>query len=233
MWHEMHRALLSVLVSIRAGGCYTWRCRAGQVEDVFLIDASVAEIKSLPAVGFRSSVMMTSCCQVALLLSLAVAVSVYAGNQCGTFYHLNLNIYGQNLKCCVWCVSPWQTWNWTVCLIMWCLCGPQTDTRLTRRSFVWGLASLPAWRRGRPSSMFTSATATSGDWWLMVPPGNCETPLCSAVCCHSDAFHRLLGIGCCTPTIWLTVPLPKSTLCLSVNQSSVNMRGGCTKHISI
>lgn len=103
MWHQMHRPRLPVHVSIRAGGCYTWRCRAGQVEDVFLIDASVAEIKFLPAFGFRSSVMMTFCCQVALLLSLAVAVSAYAGNWCGTFYRLNLNIYGRYLKC-VLCV---------------------------------------------------------------------------------------------------------------------------------
>lgn len=101
MWHQIHRPRLSVLVSIRTGGCCTWRCRAGQVEDVFLIDALVAEIKSPPAFGFSSSVMMTSCCQVALFLSLVVAVSVYAGNWCSTFYHLNLNIYGQNLKCYV------------------------------------------------------------------------------------------------------------------------------------
>lgn len=97
----MHRLRLSVLVSIRAGGYYTWHCRAGQVEDIFLIDVSVAEIKSLPVFGFWSSVMMTFCCQVALLLSLAVAVSVYAGNWCGTFYRLNLNICGRYLKCVV------------------------------------------------------------------------------------------------------------------------------------
>lgn len=99
----MHRLWLLVLVSIRAGGCYTWRCRAGQVEDVFLIDALVAEIKSLPAFGFRSSVMMTFCCQVALLLSLVVAVSVYAGNWCMNIqvYCLNLNIHGWYLKCAV------------------------------------------------------------------------------------------------------------------------------------
>lgn len=63
----------------------------------------------------KCSVMMAFVWQGALLLSLAVAVSVYAGNV-AAIYHLNLNIYGWKLECFVLC--PLQTWNWTVGPIM-------------------------------------------------------------------------------------------------------------------
>lgn len=63
-------------------GCSTWCCRTDQVKDVVLINASGVERKPSPVLRILSQVMMASCCQSVLLLSLLLAACVHAGNCC-------------------------------------------------------------------------------------------------------------------------------------------------------
>lgn len=74
-----------------------------QVEEFFLIDASQSGIKTTSSRRAKCSVMAFSW-QGALLLVLAAAVSVYAGNVAAV-YRLNLNIYGWKHERFVWCPS--------------------------------------------------------------------------------------------------------------------------------
>lgn len=133
------------------------------------------ELKPLPAVGPSvQSYVMAFSWQGALLLTLAAAVSVYAGNV-ATVHYLNLNIYEWKPEHFAWC--PSQTWNWTVGLIMWCWCGRRADHRSTPRSLGWVTVSPPVFRTRRPFSVWMSTVVTSGGWWVILLSAKWESTM--------------------------------------------------------
>lgn len=101
-----------------------------------------------------------------LLSSLAVAVLVHAGKYCCGLLSPSERLWleTQAILC------HWQTWNWTVSLVMWRWCGLRTGPRLTHHSFVWVTVSPPATRPGRLSSAQASIAVTSGGWCVKIRP---------------------------------------------------------------
>lgn len=82
VWHQLTDSVSQCFLLSELIGCTTWCCRTEQVEDVSLINASGVERKPCPVPRVLSPVMMASCCQGGVLLSLLLAVCVYAGNGC-------------------------------------------------------------------------------------------------------------------------------------------------------
>lgn len=147
-----------VCAAIRADGSHL-RVSTGGPD--WLIRFLPAGIKAASGASWKCSVVMASFWQGVLLLGLGLAASVRAGKWGRILSSFAVHSWKLGL---FFCVCVFQTWKWTVSLVLYRWCGRRPEPGSTRRATVWVPVSPTASPTGRPSSGWTSTTVTSVGW---------------------------------------------------------------------